>query len=302
MELKKSAWAGWLLFLALLFLSVFYLFGTKILMGYTSSAPFYSIAITEIVAFTGTAFLLPAITQVKLPSKRKLLPSPVYVPLIVYGSVSTGIIVYIVNCLLAAFTGTKFAGLASIYPMVSWGVTQFPGAAFFLLVLIPSVCEEAVLRGRIFPLLEENGLACAVFMSAVCMPLLYVYPGAGTAVLLMGASAALMTFYTDSIIGAMAVHFCCRLALWLGDIINQSASLSDNIRSVNCIAAAILFIFLFLTLKAVEDLLTDKMILKADPGPDNAAANLWNSMYSLGFLLFILLYIARLVIYFMQLI
>lgn len=300
MEQRPTALAGWLFFLELLFLSVFYFFGERMLAGYSSAAPLYAIAITETAAFIGTALLLPLITGQKLVNPRRKPPSVVYVPLIVYGSVAAGIIVYLVNSALAFFTKTEFSGLTSLYPALGAKIGEFPGIALLLLVLLPSVCEEFALRGRIYPLLEERGTAAAVFVSAVAMPLLYVYPGAATAMLLTGAAAALMAHYSRSLIGAMAVQLACRFTLWLGDRINASPALSESLMAVNLGALVLLCLFLFLFMGSIEGLLKDKLVIRAKKGGDSAAADLWGAMYNPGFLLFILLYIARLVIFFMR--
>ena len=127
------------------------------------------------------------------------------------------------------------------------------------------------------------------------MPMLYVYPSAAPLTLVIGFFCALETYYTNSVWPAVFTHLLCRLALYGGDLLYASEALGPDVRLWWLRRQSCCFLlFLFSLLRGTEGLLRDGLLERFQRGPERTSENIWNSLKTLGFLLFLILYITRL--------
>ena len=168
-----------------------------------------------------------------------------------------------------------------------------PILVFFALVLLPAVLEEILLRGTVYPLCEREGTAAAVFFSALIMPLLYVYPQASMTGLLIGTVSAVMSYMCDSLCAAMAVHFACRAALWLGDLMTANQNFMNYAGIFVCILLFFFFICVYRSLRNYEGLMRDELLCPAKRGASDATVNLRRLFFSVGFGLFVVVFVIR---------
>lgn len=294
MDRKLSSYAGWLVFIPMLFMSVFYLLADGFLREDTGAGGIVCVAVCIFAAFFGTKLA----ANLYRPLRSAVRPRPfraarVYIPFIVWVSLSCALFAVFLNILTSVFAGTSFWGLTGFYPMLAENMTGHPAAAFFLLVLMPAVLEEFVLRGMLYPLCEREGTAAAVFFCALVMPLFYVYPQAAMAGLVIGTVGAVMSYMTDSLFAAIAVHFACRSALWLGDIAAASKGFMEYAGIFVCILLFFFFICIYQSLKNYEGLMRDELLHPAKPGAADAMRNLRNLFATVGFGLFAATFIVR---------
>lgn len=294
MDKKLSSYAGWLVFIPMLFMSVFYLLTSDFLQEGDGTGAIVCAAVCIFVAFFGTKlvanFSRPLRAQI---SKRPFWAARVYIPFLVWISLSCALLVVFFNILISIFSGAKFWGLTGFYPMLAENMIAHPAASFFLLALMPAVLEEVLLRGTVYPLCEREGTAAAVFFSALVMPLLYVYPQAAMAGLLMGGVSAVVCFMTDSLGAAVGVHLACRTALWLGDFAAASEKFMEYAGIFVCILLFFFFICVYQSLKNYEGLLRDELLHPAKPGAADATVNLRRLFLTAGFGLLAAAFIVR---------
>lgn len=93
----------------------------------------------------------------------------------------------------------------------------------------------------------------------------------------------------------MFTHLLCRLALYGGDLLYASEALAGRTAVVATAAVVLFLLFLFSLLRGTEGLLRDGLLERFQRGPERTSENIWNSLKTLGFLLFLILYITRLV-------
>ncbi len=294
MDKKLSSYAGWLVYIPMLFMSVFYLLTSGFLQEGGGTGAIICVAVCIFVAFFGTKlaanFYRPLRAQVR---KRPFWAARVYIPFIVWVSLSCALFVVFLNILTSIFAGTPFWGLTGFYPMLMENVTAHPAASFFLLVLMPAVLEEVLLRGTVYPLCEREGTAAAVFFSALVMPLMYVYPQAAMAGLVIGGVGAVAGYMTDALCAAVAVHLACRTALWIGDFAAASEVFMEYAGIFVCILLFSFFICVYQSLRNYEGLLRDELLHPAKPGAADATVNLRHLFLTAGFGLFAATFIIR---------
>ena len=295
MGLKPTSLAGWCLFVLLLFLSAFYVVSGHLLSMPGTWGPRFSIALTESVAFFGGAVLLRVLTKDRKLNRRLRPASHVYMSFTLLTGITAALGLFLFNVGLAHIVHEPYRGLDAFYPMLSRTVDVPTGIVVVTLVVIPALVQEVFLRGTLFSLFEKQGTATALVMSTVCMPMLYVYPSAAPLVLVIGFLCALETYYTNSIWPAVFTHMLCRLTLYGGDLLYASEAFAGRTVIVVAVAIVLFLLFLFSLLRSCEGLLRDGLLEHFQKGPERTAENLWTSFKTLGFLLFLLLYITRLV-------
>lgn len=295
MGLKPTSLAGWCLFVLLLFLSAFYVVSGHLLSMPGAWGPRFSIALTESVAFFGGAVLLRFLAKDRKLNRRLRPVSRVYTSFALLTAVTAALGLFLLNVGLAHIVREPYRGLDALYPMLSRTVDVPAGLVIATLVVIPALVQEVFLRGALFSLFEKQGTAAALVLSTISMPMLYVYPSAAPLVLVIGFLCALETYYTNSVWPAVLTHLLCRLALYGGDLLYASDALAGRTVIVVAVAVVLFLLFLFSLLRSCEGLLRDGLLEHFQKGPERTAENLWASFRTLGFLLFLLLYITRLV-------
>lgn len=296
MDMKPSGLAGWLVLVPMLFLSVFYFLISSFLSENAGAAAVLCTGICILIAFGGTKLAVGLSTTLS----RAVRPVPytvsrVFRPFVAWISIASALLCVLLNILLSVFSRAPFWGLSGLYPMLTESIASHRFLTFLMLVLIPSVFEELLLRGTVFPVCGSEGTAAAVFFSALTMPMLFVYPQAVMTGLVIGLMCALVCHMTQSLAAAVWVHFACRFALWLCDI---AAAGAGFMRFGGIWSALTLFIFLlcaYRTLRSFEGLLKDDLVAPVVRGSSDAAVNLKNLMLCPGFILFAVLFFIRLI-------
>ncbi len=292
MGLKRSHLAGWCLFVLLVFLSAFYFLSAHLLTMPAAWGARISVALVEGTAFLGAAVALHFAAKGSGLRRRLRLPSRVYLSFILLLSLTAALGAALLQMGLARLLHLSYRGLGALYPMLV-RTTDVPFPLVFLtLILIPALAEELLLRGALFPLFEEEGTAVAVAFSAVCMPLLYVYPSAALPSLLIGLVCALETYYTGSVWPAALTHLLCRLALYGSDLLAARTEARPEI--VVTVAVVLFLLSLFSFLRSCEGLLRDGLLEHFQKGPAGAMDSTLGIVRTPGFLLFLLLYLVRL--------
>ena len=295
MGLKPTSLAGWSLFLLLLFLSSFYVLSGHLLGMPAAWGPRFSIALEESVAFFGGAILLRVLTKDRRLNRRLRPPSRVYFSFTVLVGITVALGIFLLNVGLAHVLREPYRGIDALYPMLSRTADVPHWIVIMTLVVIPAFVQEVMLRGTLLPLFETQGTAAALVLSTICMPMLYVYPSAAPLTLVIGFFCALETYYTNSVWPAVFTHLLCRLALYGGDLLYASEALAGRTAVVATAAVVLFLLFLFSLLRGTEGLLRDGLLERFQRGPERTSENIWNSLKTLGFLLFLILYITRLV-------
>lgn len=295
MDRKLTGYAGWLVFIPMLFLSVFYLLTTGFLTEDTTGiGSILCVGISVLIAFGGTRlcanFFRPMRGEVKL---RPFRTSRVYTQFVLWVSLATALGVVFINLLISIFSSAPFWGLGGLYPMLAENIAVHPFWGLILLAILPAVVEELLLRGLVFPICETESTAAAVFYSALIMPLLYVYPQAAMGGLVIGAVCAILAYMTDSLWAAVSVHLCCRVALWLCDLAVRNEKVMAWSGIVVCILLFLFFICIYRVLRTYEGLMRDELIHPAKVGEPDAMLNLRNLFVTVGFGLFVLTALIR---------
>ncbi len=295
MGLKPTSLAGWCLFVLLLFLSAFYVVSGHLLSMPGAWGPRFSIALMEGVAFFGGAVLLRSLTGDRLLTRRLRPASRVYTSFTFLTGITAALGIFLLNVGISSIIREPYRGLDSLYPMLSRTVEVPVWIVILTLVVIPAMAQEVLLRGALFSLYEKQGTAAAVVLSTVSMPMLYVYPSAAPLTLVVGFLCSLETYYTGSVWPTVWTHLLCRLALYGGDLLYASEWFAGRTAIVLAVAVVLFLLFLFSLLRSCEGLLRDGLLEHFQKGPERTSENLWKSFQTLGFLLFLLLYITRLV-------
>ena len=294
MDKKVTVYAGWLTLIPMLFLSVFYLLAGNFLAGSVSASVLAALAVCIFAAFGGTRILSGLIKPLRRAARvRRLRAARVYVPLIIWTSLTCAFGAALVNLLVSIFSGVRFFGLTGFYPMLRENMELHPIFSLLFLAVMPALLEELLLRGPVYSMCEKEGTAAAVFFGAIVMPLLYVYPQAYMPALLIGAVCSLMAAATDSLIAAAAVHLACRTALWAGDLLASDAGFLANAGIYICILVFLFFVCMYRTLRTYAGLVRDELLTAPVPGAPQATQNLKRLFLTPGFLLFFAVFLVR---------
>ncbi len=294
MDKKVTVYAGWLVLIPMLFLSVFYLLAGDFLTGSVSASVLTALAVCIFAAFGGTRILTGLIKPLRSAARvRRLRTSRVYVPLIIWTGLTCAFGIVLLNLLVSIFSGVRFFGLAGFYPMLRENMGMHPILTLLLLAILPALLEEGLLRGPVYSMCEKEGTAAAVFFGAVIMPLFYVYPQAYMPALLIGAVCSLLVSATDSLIAAIAVHLACRTALWAGDLLSADAAFLSHAGIYICILVFLFFLCMYRTLRTYAGLVRDELLTAPIPGAPQATQNLRHLFFTPGFLLFFAVFLVR---------
>ena len=294
MDKKLNLYAGWLVLIPMLFMSVFYLLADNFLRGSTSASVLTALAVCIFVAFGGTKILSGFYKPMRRAIRvRTFRASRVYLPLIIWTALASAIAAVLLNLLVAVFSGSNFFGLTGFYPMLRGNMLAHPVLSFFLLAATPAVLEEMLLRGTAYAACEKEGTAAAVFFGTLIMPLFYVYPQASMAALLIGVVCSLLTAFTDSLSGAVLVHLLARTALWAGDLLAQESAVTANAGIYVCVLIFLFFLCVYRAMRAYTGLVRDELLQSAVPGAPQATRNLRGLLLTPGFLLFFAVFLVR---------
>lgn len=294
MGVKPSAHAGWCLFVLLLFLTAFYLMAGSLLSVPGSWGARIAVMLAEGAAFFGGCLLVRALSGKSRPPRRYYrFPSRVYVSFSLFAAAAAALGVFLLQIGVARVMQESYRGLEAIYPMlVRTADVPFP-LVFLTLVLVPALSQELFLRGGLFPVFETDGLPTALVLSTLSLPMLYVHPTATLPLLFVSLVCTLETFYTGSVWPAVFTHLLCRLALLAGTLLLAAGAAELHGKLIIAAAVVLFLLFLFSLLRAQEGLLRDGLLERFERG--GGSENLVAFFRTPGFLLFLLLYLLRLV-------
>lgn len=294
MGLKPNQLAGWCLFVVLLFLSVFYLLAGHLLSMPASWGARVSVVLAEGTAFLGAAAGLRLISRDRKLFRRLRPVSNVYYSFSLLLSLTAGLFLFLLQPGFSRLMHTSHWGLSALYPTL----VRSPDVPFLLsfvtLVLIPALSQELLLRGGLFSIFEEQGTAYAVVFSTVCMPLLYLYPSAAVPSIAIGLLCSAETYYTGSVWPAVLTHLFCRLGLYCSDLLFTASGIRTEL--VIAVAGVLFLLCLFSFLRSCEGLLRDGLLEHFQKPEDRSIERIWTITRTPGALLFLILYMVRLVL------
>lgn len=291
--MKPTTTAGWLVFVPMLFMSVFYLTTASFLDGNNGISALVCTGVCIAAAFLGTRIAASAVwTHKSEKNARKFLMPRLYMPFVIWISLAAALLAVLLNIITSYITKTSAWGLTGFYPMLKDNMNAYPALVFILFVIIPSILEELLLRGIVFPMCESQGTAAAVYYSALTTAMMFVYPQAVMAGLIIGTVAAIACHVTQSLSAAVAVHFTCRMMLWLCDAVLRSST-QDHSAIWTAIVLFLFFICIYRTLHTFEALLKSDLVGSYKPGAKDATENLKNLTFNTGFGLFVLIFVVR---------
>ena len=168
-------------------------------------------------------------------------------------------------------------------------------ARFFIIVVLSSVMEEVYLRGTLFTVHEESvGTSACLIFSGLAFAMLHGSMMNFAGPFLAGIAYAYLTYVSGSVWPAILAHGVNNLyyvfVLWITDTY-AAFGIWSYFAAIN---ALVLLLFLYLTLRELETLLTRGCI----PHFEKSAGlyDLWLLVRNPGMLAFFLAFIAKLIL------
>ena len=295
MGLKPTSLAGWCLFVLLLFLSAFYVVSGHLLSMPGAWGPRFSIALTESVAFFGGAVLLRFLAKDRKLNRRLRPVSRVYTSFALLTAVTAALGLFLLNVGLARTSYASLTGARRPLPNALPHGGRARGAGDRDARCHPALVQEVFLRGALFSLFEKQGTAAALVLSTISMPMLYVYPSAAPLVLVDRLFVrARDVLHELRLAGGAHASALPPGAIRRGPALclrRARGTHGDRGRRGGRALPAVPFSLL----RSCEGALRDGLLARFQKGRSAWLKNLWASFGTLGFLLFLLLYITRLV-------
>lgn len=279
-----------------LFLCFCLLTGTgKLASRFGGSAPL--IALAEFISFALPLALLVFSVRDQKKLRKRLQPRRMrkgMLGLTVRLGVTVAVLSLFLNLLvyhLAGLVGADLTATPLDAPQSALSMT----ARFFIIVVLSSVMEEVYLRGTLFAVHEESvGTSACLIFSGLAFAMLHGSLMNFAGPLLAGIAYAYLTYVSGSVWPAVLAHGVNNLyyvfVLWMTDTY-AAFGIWSYFAAIN---ALVLLLFLYLTLRELETLLTKGCI----PHFEKSAGlyDLWLLMRNPGMLAFFLAFIAKLIV------
>jgi len=189
-----------------------------------------------------------------------------YTVFIICISIATALFALLINCLLAFVVG------GSYYQTVSY-IPQLEGHSFILLlaaIVLPAVLEELFFRGLLMRALSGGGEIVSIIISAICFAMchgdLHNFLGPLTAGLIYGY----MVYALGSVWPAVVAHLINNLFNMLIGYLTKAYEALGLWPYFLIIAAALLFIFIAISMTTLEKLVEKGKIKRLAPVPSRA--------------------------------
>lgn len=279
-----------------LFLCFCLLTGTGKLAGhFGGSAPF--IALAEFISFVLPLVLLVFSMRDQKKLRKRLQPRRMrkgILGLTVRLGVTVAVLSLFLNFLVYHLAGLVGADLSAT-PLDAPQSGLSMSARFFIIVVLSSVMEEVYLRGTLFTVHEESvGTSACLIFSGLAFAMLHGSMMNFAGPFLAGIAYAYLTYVSGSVWPAVLAHGVNNLyyvfVLWITDTY-AAFGIWSYFAAIN---ALVMLLFLYLTLRELETLLTRGCI----PHFEKSAGlyDLWLLVRNPGMLAFFLAFIAKLIL------
>lgn len=279
-----------------LFLCFCLLTGTGKLAGrFGGSAPL--IALAEFISFALPLVLLVFSMRDQKKLRKRLQPRRMrkgILGLTVRLGVTVAVLSLFLNLLVYHLAGLVGADLTAT-PLDAPQSGLSMSARFFIIVVLSSVMEEVYLRGTLFTVHEESvGTSACLIFSGLAFAMLHGSMMNFAGPFLAGIAYAYLTYVSGSVWPAILAHGVNNLyyvfVLWITDTY-AAFGIWSYFAAIN---ALVLLLFLYLTLRELETLLTRGCI----PHFEKSAGlyDLWLLVRNPGMLAFFLAFIAKLIV------
>lgn len=279
-----------------LFLCFCLLTGTGKLAGhFGGSAPL--IALAEFISFALPLVLLVLSMRDQKKLRKRLQPRRMrkgILGLTVRLGVTVAVLSLFLNFLVYHLAGLVGADLSAT-PLDAPQSGLSMSARFFIIVVLSSVMEEVYLRGTLFTVHEESvGTSACLIFSGLAFAMLHGSMMNFAGPFLAGIAYAYLTYVSGSVWPAVLAHGVNNLyyvfVLWITDTY-AAFGIWSYFAAIN---ALVMLLFLYLTLRELETLLTRGCI----PHFEKSAGlyDLWLLVRNPGMLAFFLAFIAKLIV------
>ena len=279
-----------------LFLCFGLLTGTGKLAGrFGGSAPL--IALAEFISFALPLVLLVFSMRDQKKLRKRLQPRRMrkgILGLTVRLGVTVAVLSLFLNLLVYHLAGLVGADLSAT-PLDAPQSGLSMSARFFIIVVLSSVMEEVYLRGTLFTVHEESvGTSACLIFSGLAFAMLHGSMMNFAGPFLAGIAYAYLTYVSGSVWPAILAHGVNNLyyvfVLWITDTY-AAFGIWSYFAAIN---ALVLLLFLYLTLRELETLLTRGCI----PHFEKSAGlyDLWLLVRNPGMLAFFLAFVAKLIV------
>ena len=214
-----------------------------------------------IIALYGAVSKKPVSLRLNAPPKKSF-------GFIVSISVSASLLSLLINCAVAALTGSSYYKTVS-YSSEIGGSTAL---ALLLMVVLPAVFEEFFFRGVLLSALSSGGTGAAIFVSAICFALCHgdVHNLAGP--FAAGLIFGYIAYALDSVWPAVAAHLINNGISLLIAHVTRAYELLGLWSYFLIITAALFLVFTVLSMNALEKLIQNGKIKRLIRAPSRAAA------------------------------
>ncbi len=297
MQLKPSALAGWVLFLLLLFLSVFYALaglGTSVTVN---AAAYLVLGGAEILIFGIPALVLRQYKPFRSLIRLRGRPAHRYFAMnVLFASLAVAFASFSAYAPSFLLSGGVPEGLSAFYPIHSGVPEGFAWIMALSLVIIPGIMEEMLLRGAVFSLYEKRGTAAALIMTTLAQAMLQRDPGMLGPALVMGLGCGLLAYCTDSVWPCMLAHMAVNGYAMLTGVLAEFYPDAQFWRYYTAGNTAAFFLCAYVAVRTLRNLVREEQVPEADPGPAALHVNLAGAVTTKGFLLFTGLFAVRMIL------
>lgn len=279
-----------------LFLCFCLLTGTGKLVSYFRGGAFL-LALAEFVSFALPLVMLVFSMRDRKKLRRRLKPRQLrkgILGLTIRMGITVAVLSLFLNLLIYRLVGLVGADLTAIaLDAPQSGLSM--AARFVVIVVLSAVVEEVYLRGALFTVHEESvGTSACLIFSGLAFAMLHGSLLNFAGPFLAGMAYAYLTFVSGSVWPAVLAHGVNNLyylfVLWLTDTY-AAFGIWNYFAAINALA---LLLFAYLTLRALENLLTRGCI----PHFEKSAGlyDLWLLVRNPGMLAFVLAFVAKLIL------
>lgn len=257
--------------------------------GDTSMAKYIYMTAAQTVIFILPSIVYSIIVK-KKPSQMRLRGfRPAHIPLIIFLTLTTSTLVIVLNYVAAQIFGQT--GETSLSGFTATNTPQII-MAIVSLVVVPAVAEELLLRGIVLSDFESQGTRFAIVMSAVAFSCIHssFYNFLGP--LLAGLVYGYITYKLGSVIPAMLSHMINNLFALLLSMYIKRANIQISPFLFFFVCLIVFLIILMITLKLLEQMLTDRRV-KAVYVPPKPFYTALRSLLNICFVVFLFIWIIR---------
>ena len=292
MQLKPSALAGWISFVVLLFLSVFYFMAGPMLKVAAGPARYIVLGSVELFIFGVPLLFLVKYRPLQGLCDLRAKKMGKFKLFVLFTSLAAMFLSFVLN-FISTDTGSG-QGLSVYYPSSGHATFFEIIASVLALAVIPALVEELLVRGALFSLYEKRGTITAVLVTSMSFAMLHTDPDVLLSTFAASLFYGMLVYITGSIWSSVFAHLISNVYSILVTIL--AANYTFNLYWSYFFAANVVlfFVFLFFALRELEGHSKDGAMPLLDRGKNSFRVSLTGAVKNTGFLLFALLFLVRL--------